>query len=58
MDVIVIKNTFAKGDLVEASDSPQSFDDKTAIELIAAQKAIPVPDKPAPKPKKKKAKKD
>jgi|TARA_R100001594_G_C4024273_1_gene259818 hypothetical protein len=58
MDVIVIKNTFANGDPVEASEKPQSFDDKTAIALIAASKAIPVPDKPEPKPKKKKAKKD
>jgi len=58
MDVIVIKNTFANGDPVEASEKPQSFDDKTAIALIAASKAIPVPDKPDPKPKKKKAKKD
>ena len=58
MDVIVIKNTFANGDPVEASEKPQSFDDKTAIALIAASKAIPVPDKPEPKPKKKKAKRD
>jgi|TARA_R110002020_G_scaffold452131_1_gene666470 hypothetical protein len=58
MDVIVIKNTYANGDPVEASEKPQSFDDKTAIALIAASKAIPVPDKPEPKPKKKKAKKD
>jgi hypothetical protein len=58
MDVIVIKNTFANGDPVEASEKPQSFDDKTAIALIAASKAIPVPNKPEPKPKKKKAKKD
>ena len=59
MDVIVIKNTFANGDPVEASEKPQSFDDKTAIALIAASKAIPVPDKPAAKaPKKKAAKKD
>lgn len=58
MDVIVIKNTNANGDPVEASEKPQSFDDKTAIALIAASKAIPVPDKPEPKPKKKKAKKD
>ena len=57
MDVIVIKNTFANGDPVEASEKPQSFDDKTAIALIAASKAIPVPDKPEPKPKKKNAKK-
>ena len=55
MDVIVIKNTFANGDPVEASEKPQSFDDKTAIDLIAANKAIPAPNKPEAKPPKKKA---
>ena len=55
MDVIVIKNTSANGEPVEASDKPQSFDDKAAKQLIAANKAIPAPDKPEAKPPKKKA---
>ncbi len=58
MDVIVIRDTFVNGEPVSASDKPQSFDDYDAKKLIYANKAIPAPDKPAPKPKKKAAKKD
>ena len=55
MDIIILKDTFANGEPVEASDKPQIFDDKVAKQLIAANKAIPAPDKPEAKPPKKKA---
>mgnify|MGYP003131953032 CR=1 FL=1 len=59
MDIIILKDTFANGEPVKADDKPQSFDDSIAKQLIAANKAIPAPDKPAAKaPKKKAAKKD
>tara|TARA_Y100001937_G_scaffold114305_1_gene163909 strand:- start:245 stop:424 length:180 start_codon:yes stop_codon:yes gene_type:complete len=59
MDIIILRNTFANGEPVSASDKPQSFDDKVAKKLIANGKAMPAPNKPAAKaPKKKAAKKD
>ncbi len=59
MDIIILRNTFVNGEPVKADDKPQSFDDNIAKQLIAANKAIPAPDKPAAKaPKKKAAKKD
>ena len=57
MKIIVTSNTFAKGEFLEASDKPVEVDDKTAIALIAGQKAISADDAPAPAPKKKAKKK-
>tara|TARA_R110000824_G_scaffold103964_2_gene246816 strand:- start:8909 stop:9103 length:195 start_codon:yes stop_codon:yes gene_type:complete len=53
MKIIVINNTFAKGEFLEASDKPVEVDDKVGVDLIAAQKAIPAKDAPASTPKKK-----
>tara|TARA_R100000152_G_C6640141_1_gene84983 strand:+ start:120 stop:320 length:201 start_codon:yes stop_codon:yes gene_type:complete len=57
MKIVVIKDTFANGEPLAASDKPIEVDDKVGVDLIAAQKAIPAKDAPAPAPApKKKAK--
>lgn len=56
MKIVVIKNTFANGEPLAASDKPIEVDDKVGVDLIAGQKAIPAKDAPAPKKKAKKAK--
>ena len=53
MKIVVIKNTFANGEPLTASDKPIEVDDKVGVDLIAAQKAIPAKDAPAPAPTKK-----
>jgi len=46
MKVLVIKQTMAMGKVVEPKDEPQDFPKEIAIQLITAQKAIPVPEPP------------
>lgn len=53
MKIVVIKNTFANGEPLAASDKPIEVNDKVGVDLIAGQKAIPAKDAPAPAPKKK-----